>query len=346
MGFSYRRYGYVAGLAVALLANRTALSATATLVPSKDNTLYESDAGSFSNGRGQNFFVGLNDHGLKRRGVISFDLTATVPSGSTIQSANLRLHMSRTTGPALTISLHRCLAGWGEGDSVPPPGQEGGGTRAAQGDATWLHTFYDSTFWSTPGGDFTASASASLPVDGEGFYSWLSNESVVRDLQSWLDAPQTNHGWVLVADNESISHTAKRFDTRENVQADFRPVLQVVFTPPATDGGVDGGPTDAGSPDAGLSDGGGPDGGAVDAGPADSGQPGGMEPPAPARGCSVAGTGPSTPLGTCLLVIAAVLLVVWRRARPVLIDAADRRATRKPPADIPDGSSTGPGTSR
>ena len=195
----------------------------------------------------------------------------------------------------------------GEGDSVAT-GNEGGGAPAAQGDATWLHAFYDSSRWSDPGGDFNASASASLLVAREGFYSWLSNESLVRDLQSWVDAPQTNHGWVLVADDESMPGTAKRFDTRENVQAEFRPVLQVVFAPPVLDAGADGGPTDAGSADSGQNDGGGPDGGPVDAGPTDSGQPGGMEPPAPGRGCSVAGSG--------LQVIAALLLVVWKRARP------------------------------
>jgi len=289
------------GLAVALLAGRTALAATATIAPSKDNTLYESPIGEWSNGRGQNFFCGTTAQGVnaKRRGVIAFDVAANVPAGSTIQSANLTLHMSRTMGDAITVSLYRSLTGWGEGDSVAPPDHEGGGTRAAPGDATWLHGFYDSSRWSTPGGDFNAPASASLSIAGVGFYSWPSTESLVRDLQSWLDAPQTNHGWVLVADNESIPRTAKAFDTRENNQPEFRPVLQVVFAPPVLDAGFDGGPTD----------GGGPDGGAVDAGPTDSGQPGGTEPPGPAIG-----HGCATVPGSGLPMIAALLLLVWRRA--------------------------------
>jgi hypothetical protein len=120
VGFSRRRYGWVVGLAVALLAGRPALSATATIAPSKDNTLYESPIGQWSNGRGQNFFCGTTAQRMKRRGVITFEVAAHVPAGSTIQSANLTLHMSRTMGDAITVSLYRSLTGWGEGDSVAP----------------------------------------------------------------------------------------------------------------------------------------------------------------------------------------------------------------------------------
>ena len=53
---------------------------------------------------------------------------------------------------------------------------------------------------------------------------------MVADVQSWLDNPSTNFGWLLVG-NEALSETSKRFDSRENAIADNRPLLTVNFTP-------------------------------------------------------------------------------------------------------------------
>jgi hypothetical protein len=69
--------------------------------------------------------------------------------------------------------------------------------------------------------------SASQSVDATGFYSW-SGPALVADVQSWLDNPQNNFGWVLIG-NESVPQTAKRFDTRENIETSFRPALSVQY---------------------------------------------------------------------------------------------------------------------
>jgi homospermidine synthase len=47
-------------------------------------------------------------------------------------------------------------------------------------------------------------------------------------VQSWLDSPQANFGWILIG-NESVATTAKRFDTRENIDTSFRPTLSVQY---------------------------------------------------------------------------------------------------------------------
>src|SRR5262249_49651360 len=155
--------------------------------------------------------------GQMRRGLIHFDVAANVPPGSRIQSASLKLHMSRTStvGRAITISLHHSVSDFGEGSSAAT-GNEGQGAAATPGDATWHHSFYTTPLWTTPGGDYDGAPTSSLLVDGEDFYTWPSTIGVVSEVQSWLDSPQTNFGWVVAADDEVTSQTAKRFDSRWN----------------------------------------------------------------------------------------------------------------------------------
>ena len=51
-------------------------------------------------------------------------------------------------------------------------------------------------------------------------------------MQQWLSNPAANFGWIITG-NEARGDTAKEFDTREDRTASGRPVLAVVFTPPA-----------------------------------------------------------------------------------------------------------------
>ena len=194
---------------------------------SRDNTLYESFTGILSNGAGDHFFAGQTGEGDIRRGLLYFDIAAVIPNGATVTNVTLTLHMSRTASGNNTVSLHSILADWGEGAS-DAPNEEGSGATAEPGDATWLNTFFPSNLWATAGGDFNPLASASTTVGGIGFYSWNS-AAMTGDIQDWLDDPVNNFGWMVVGD-ESAPTTTKRFDTRENSNALFRPVLQVEFT--------------------------------------------------------------------------------------------------------------------
>ena len=204
---------------------------TMVLSPSKDNTLYEDASGSLSNGRGQHFFVGKTGATTNRirRGVIAFDVAGGIPAGSTIDSVTLTLHMSRTQAGAQTVSVRRLLGDWGEGSS-DAPSNEGGGTTASSGDATWTHSFFVTASWNAPGGDFQGSTRASASVGGVEFYSW-SSAGLVSDVQGWLDDPSSNSGWLLQG-NESQDQTTKRFDSRQNPVAANRPTLTVQYTPP------------------------------------------------------------------------------------------------------------------
>lgn len=210
--------------------SQTTLADTAMLGADRDNTLYEDAAGSLSNGAGMHFFAGTTQGALVRRGLIYFDIAGAIPAGSTINSVELTLNMSMTIAGDVDVALHPVLADWGEAGSIAVGGNggEGGGGTAQDGDATWLHTFSPGSFWTTPGGDFDPAASATETVGFSGKYTWGSTAGMVSDVQSWLDNPATNYGWLLQADE--IGVTAKRFDTHENTVGDNRPLLVVDYT--------------------------------------------------------------------------------------------------------------------
>jgi hypothetical protein len=152
----------------------------------------------------------------------------------------LRLNLSRTISTDVDVALHRALRDWGEGTSTTGLGQGGSGAAATANDATWLHSFYDTVFWSVPGGtsagansDFAATPSAVTTVaDAVGVYSWGSAPGMISDAQAWLDNPAANFGWFVIAD-EMVMPGSKRFDSRENATVASRPVLEVTFTPPS-----------------------------------------------------------------------------------------------------------------
>jgi len=209
----------IPSLATAQLAN---------INPVKDNTLYQYDPaeGDLSNALGQHFFAGETGMGELRRGVLAFDIVGNVPAGSTILGVTLSVNMSRTgSATPRTVELHRILADWGEGTSVAP-GEEGTGAPATTNDATWRHRFFDTIFWTTEGGDFSATVSANQSVGPVGVYTWSSSQ-MRADVQSWLDDPASNFGWLVLGDESEIE-TAKRFDTRESANP---PVLTIIYRP-------------------------------------------------------------------------------------------------------------------
>lgn len=82
----------------------------ATVVATKDNTLYEDPNGALSNGAGTRVFSG-NTAGLeKRRALVAFDLTGQVPPGSTVASVSLSMTVVKTVTGDVPTALHRVLA--------------------------------------------------------------------------------------------------------------------------------------------------------------------------------------------------------------------------------------------
>jgi len=213
-----------------------AVSADVLVLPAaRDNTLFEDATGRFSDGAGQFLFMGRtgDDNGLdnlKRRALLSFDLTA-IPPGSVVESVTLSLTIDRVPPDAAggTAYIHHVLVDWGEGSS-DPFGPEGQGTAAQAGDATWIHTFFDTQTWTVPGGDYSEGASALADfTNGPETIFFPTGVNLVADLQSWVDNPAGNYGWIVIGDEENTMN-ARRLLSRENSDPG-RPELTVEFTP-------------------------------------------------------------------------------------------------------------------
>ena len=212
---------------VGLIVNDDGSLSTVTLPPVRDNTLIEDATGAVSNGAGD-IFTGQNGNGnLVRRGLLAFDVAGSIPAGAIIQSAALTLYVTQTQVGDQVVELHRVLADWGEAGSTG----NGTGGPAQPGDATWLHTFYDTQFWDVAGGDFSPIVTAAQTVGApDNYYSWNATEQMIADVQAWLDDPQSNFGWLLQTDE--AQNSAKRFASREATDPAIRPVLTIAFQDP------------------------------------------------------------------------------------------------------------------
>jgi len=224
-----RKLRLLAAAASLLLLGFPARGENAYIAPFKDNTLY-SEAHSESNGSGYYMFAGRNRAGDIRRAVIAFDIAGELPRGSIITGMKLRMNLSRAgVDASRTVSLHRLLADWGESAS-DAPGRDHSGAPATSDDATWVQRFFPATPWRRAGGDFAAVASAGLAIGPLGSYVWTSTPQMIGDIQTWLDYPLTNFGWILIG-AEAARSTSVRFDSKEHPREENRTLLMIEFIP-------------------------------------------------------------------------------------------------------------------
>jgi hypothetical protein len=219
---------------VLAMAPCDALGDTITLNPIKDNTLIDEPGSNRSNALGSLYSGQTGPQGglTRLRCVLAFDVAGSVPAGSTINGATLLMRLEQTSSLEQTHALHKVLADWGEGTSAGGGGQGG---PATPGDVTWVHRFYNTEFWATPGGDFVPSASATQIVgaDSSTDYAWTSPQ-LAADVQAWLDAPATSFGWIMIG-NEIDPNTTKKFYSRETPEPTIVPRLVIDFTPETVD---------------------------------------------------------------------------------------------------------------
>lgn len=208
-----------------------------TLDAAADTVLFaENDNGS--NGFGPYLFAGNTASGnnfAPRRSLIKFNVSA-LPEGAQAVSAALTLVENKTIVGAKTFTLHRATTGWAEGTS--DSGDPGGIPAPAQfGDATWRYNQvtgtspYAGTEWTTPGGDFVATASASTSVNSSGPYTWNA-AAMAGDVNTWITDPAVNHGWLLKGPEAASTTEAKRFASKDYVIANDRPKLAITYAMP------------------------------------------------------------------------------------------------------------------
>jgi hypothetical protein len=82
--------------------------------------------------------------------------------------------------------------------------------------------------WGAAGGDFVAAISGSAGVEGNGPYTMASTPMMVADVQSWIDNPSANFGWVMISDQEADQNASiRRVATREDMT--LAPALQLDY---------------------------------------------------------------------------------------------------------------------
>lgn len=216
----------VALVAVALMSPEGARADMVTLMASHDATIFENayltggNGATQSNGAGPGMFAGSNSNQSPRRGLVSFDVAGAVPVGATINSVQLQLRVGQVAGSGgsgsggdpvtRTFELYRMGLDWGEGttgSTATTIGGTGQGFPTNPGDATWTQNKYGQSSWTTPGalGNANATPSASLAISGNTTevnvtnqtFTWGSTAQMVADVQSWLDTPSGNFGWLL-----------------------------------------------------------------------------------------------------------------------------------------------------
>lgn len=65
-------------------------------------------------------------------------------------------------------------------------------------------------------------------------YEFASSPGMLADLQSWVDQPQTNFGW-MIRGAEDHEQTARRIDSREPPTVANRPALTITYDMATTD---------------------------------------------------------------------------------------------------------------
>src|SRR5262245_25045128 len=191
---------------------------TALLLPVADTSLIESDPMNNLGGL-EDVTAGTTENAQGSRALLRFDVSSSVPAGASITAVNLFVTVVKAPlggGRDSNFALHRLLRDWGEG------GKSGSstGSPASAGEATWVSRFHPATLWAVPGGqegtDYVASPSAAVFVSGLDLYEFVSSATLIADVQSWVDDPGSNFGWMLKSEDEVSDGTARRFASRED----------------------------------------------------------------------------------------------------------------------------------
>jgi hypothetical protein len=187
-----------------------------------------------------------NAYPCRNRTLMRFDFASSIPPGSVIKSASMRVWVTRQppndeTDYNNAFDFHRMLVPWGEGSGVNGtnfPGEVG--RPALAGESNWYMRQAPSNAWAVPGGaagiDYVSSQSAFVfcsvePGSQSDFPVLAISNGLVADVQFWVNHPEQNFGWMLKGSDEDARWTAKRFMTIESGIDDY-PRIEVSYVPP------------------------------------------------------------------------------------------------------------------
>lgn len=211
-------------LAVAAGCTVATHGAVISLIPTLDNSIYSESNNSNALG---GLFTGQTVGGTTRRALLEFDIAGSIPAGATIDSVVLTLSQIKI-GPAASavFELHPVLAAWGEGTSSGT----GAGGIATPGDATWNSRLFGTAAWTVAGGDFSATVATTSFGTSNIAYSFTSTTGMIANVQSWLNSPSTNFGWIMKDASETVT-SARELGSSESAPGQ-QPTLTVTYTVP------------------------------------------------------------------------------------------------------------------
>ena len=231
----------VRALLVLLACGAASRADTISLPAVADTSLYQ---GNPDGNLGATTLVsGTNQKNSVSRALFSFDLSS-IPGNAIINEAHVSLAVTKRPDPdqhggpiPSDFGLYRLLVSWGEGSGTAVTGSP------TNGGATWSARFFPLVSWDYVGGsagvDYVDSPSSSTLVDDLGIYVFQNTPLLVQDVESWVNSPETNFGFMLISNNESTLGTGRRFASREQATGTFpAPTLTVDYIVPEPSAGL------------------------------------------------------------------------------------------------------------
>lgn len=216
-------------MALALLLGQPSIAQaiiiTSTYPAAKDATIRQ-DKSTRNYGFDNQLDVRSRSGNRNRRALLEFNISS-IPAGSTVENASLRLYVQRLPNNQRTYNAHRVTNSWLEGTG------NGDTNNSAINGVTWIERQYGNNNWTgngpwdwaAQGGDFLAAPTASAPT-ASGWMNW----NVFSDVIAWVSGAAVNSGWLIKdsAENSNNSQSG-RFGSAENGTAAERPALDVTY---------------------------------------------------------------------------------------------------------------------
>ena len=146
------------------------------------------------------------------RAIVLFDIAGALPAGADVRKAVMTLYVDDYYGDCdVAFSVFPLSSNWFEPE------------------VTWNNRIGGVT-WSTPGGDYSTTAVATMSESGEDFQIDISLPASMID--GWLTSSENNMGLILVPGSGVPGDCGLVFTTSDNIYILRRPRLTVYYTMP------------------------------------------------------------------------------------------------------------------
>ena len=177
-------------------------------LPAVNDDVYLSDGAPTTNyGNSGNLIIGTEVAGTNNTAILKLNLSS-IPSGSTILSANLSLY-SNIVVTATNVTIYRITEDWNEST------------------ATWNYPNNQNTNWSSRGGTYNSNVITSQLISLDSRYY---NFTITRLIQELVNGTYDNYGILLRASSSHYGQTGKYVYLSSNDAASNKPILEIIYS--------------------------------------------------------------------------------------------------------------------